>query len=63
MKKKILQEYNKKSDIELRKDLVDFRGKLSDLKFNFANGKVNNLREIKEMKKNIARILTKLNQK
>ena len=50
---------------ELEKKLTEFREKLRSLSFDLAAGKVKNAREIKEIKKAIARILTilKENQK
>lgn len=50
---------------ELEKKLPEFREKLRSLSFDLAAGKVKNAREIKEIKKAIARILTilKENQK
>lgn len=52
---------NKKSD-ELLNLLIDSRKKLSELKLNLASGKVKNVKAIKMLKKDIARILTILNE-
>jgi len=43
---------------ELKKILLDSREKLRQLKFDLASGKVKNVREIRKIKKDIARILT-----
>ncbi len=63
MKKKKLQEFRNKSGGELEKDLAENRERLSRLMFDLAQGKVKNIREIQEIKKTIARILTIMNQK
>ena len=62
MKKNDFQQYKAKSDAELRKDLGDYREKLRKFKFDLAQGKVKDIKEIKEVKKNIARIMGLLNQ-
>jgi len=51
-----------KSKEELYKLLLDSSKKLQDLKFNLAAGKVKNVRSIRDLKKDIARILTLLNE-
>ncbi len=43
---------------ELHKMLQESREKLRALRFDLASGKVKNVREIRKIKKNIARILT-----
>ena len=53
-----IQEINKKSNSELQKMLAEKREKLRQLRFNLAAGKVKNIREIRETKKDIAKILT-----
>jgi len=62
MKKKEIQQLKTKSLTELQKDLTDYREKLRSLQFDLAQGKVKNIKEIKETKKIIARILTIINQ-
>lgn len=62
MKKKDFQQFKIKPIAELQKDLGDFREKLGKFKFDLAQGKVKDIREIKEVKKNIARILGLINQ-
>lgn len=55
-------ELGKKSKEELQKILQEGREKLRALSFGLASGKVKNVREIRKIKKDIARILTMLNQ-
>ena len=62
MKYKDIQQLKTKSLPELQKDLAEYREKLRKLQFDLAQGKVKNIREIKETKKIIARILTIINQ-
>ena len=63
MKNKELQQFKNKSLQELQKDLSGFYEKLRKLKFDLAQGKVKNIKEIKSTKKIIARIMTLINQK
>lgn len=58
-----LQELRQKSREELEKLLKDNREKLRQLRFDLASGKLKNIREIRKIKKNVARILTILNKK
>jgi len=51
-----------KSKEELYKLLIDSSKKLQELKFNLAAGKVKNVRSVRALKKDIARILTLLNE-
>jgi ribosomal protein L29 len=62
MKKKEIQQLKTKPLPELQKDLTGYREKLRKLKFDLAQGKVKNIKEIKETKKMIARILTIINR-
>ena len=55
MKTRDLQQ---KSKSELQKTLSDNREKLRQLRFDLSAGKVKNVREIRKIKKDIARILT-----
>lgn len=57
-----IKELRQKSKKELQKMLIDHRERLRSLKFNLAAGKVKNIREIRELKKEVARILTLLKQ-
>jgi large subunit ribosomal protein L29 len=55
-------ELRQKPKDELQKLLRDNREKLRQLSFDLASGKVKNVREIRELKKDIARVLTLLKQ-
>lgn len=56
-------EIKQKSKKELERFLGQNREKLRQLRFDLASGKVKNVREIRKIKKDIARILTFLNLK
>jgi len=62
MKTAELKRLKNKSKEELYKLLLDSSKKLQDLKFNLAAGKVKNVRSVRALKKDIARILTLLNE-
>ena len=51
-------ELKQKPKLELQKLLLDSRERLRSLRFDLASGKVKNVREIRTLKKDIARILT-----
>ena len=53
-------ELRQKSQPELNKLLMEDRERLRVLRFDLASGKVKNVREIRKIKKDIARILTLL---
>jgi large subunit ribosomal protein L29 len=53
-----ITELRQKSKTELEKILAESREKLRQLRFDLASGKVKNVREIRKIKKDIARILT-----
>ena len=55
-----IAELRLKPENELQKLLRDSRSKLRSLRFDLASGKVKNIREIRHIKKDIARILTLL---
>jgi len=55
-----VNELKQKSKEELQKTLEDDREKLRQLRFDLSAGKVKNVREIRNIKKEIARILTLL---
>jgi len=55
-------ELRKKDKKELEKSVHDLRKKLSDLRFKFSSGKLKNVKEINNSKKEIARILTILRE-
>lgn len=54
------EELKKKSKADLEKLLEEKHERLRVLRFDLASGKVKNVREIRETKKDIARILTLL---
>lgn len=56
------RELREKSKMELQKLLSENREKLRQLKFDLASGKVKNVRVIRGLKKDIARILTCLEE-
>jgi large subunit ribosomal protein L29 len=58
----MIGELRKKSKEEMQKILKDDREKLKQLRFDLAAGKVKNVREIRKIKKEVARILTLLKQ-
>ena len=53
-----IAELKLKQKAELQKMLLDSRGRCRALRFDLASGKVKNVREIRHLKKDIARILT-----
>jgi large subunit ribosomal protein L29 len=55
-------ELRKKDKKELAKSAQELRKKLSDLRFKFSSGKLKNVKEINQSKKEIARILTILHE-
>jgi large subunit ribosomal protein L29 len=57
-----LLELRKRDQKELQKMVVELRKKLSDLRFKFSSGKLKNVKEINNSKKEIARILTILKE-
>jgi len=56
------QELKKESNKVLHKNLAVLREKLRDLRFSISAKQLKNIREIREVKMNIAQILTLLNQ-
>ena len=57
------KELRLKPEEELNQLLSESQKKLRELRFNLASGKVKNVRTIRVLKKDIARILTILNEK
>lgn len=57
-----IRELRQKSDKELNQTLISLRDKLRELRFNLTGGKVKNIKEIHQTKKDIARILTLLKE-
>lgn len=62
MKKRDWEELKTKPAAELQKSLKEARERLRVLKFDLAAGKVKDVRELHDVKKGIARLLTLLNQ-
>lgn len=58
-----ITELRQKPQSELQKMLEESREKLRQLRFDLSSGKVKNVREIRMIKKDIARIMTLLRQK
>lgn len=56
------KEIRGKTENELKKDLVELRNKSAKLRFDVSAKQVKNVREIRKIKKDIARILTRLRQ-
>jgi len=59
-KQEKIKEFKKMGKDQLLKVLADDREKLRQFRFDLSGGKVKNVREIREVKKDIARILTLL---
>jgi large subunit ribosomal protein L29 len=55
-----IKEIRDKSENELKKDLTDLRNKLVKMRFDISAKQVKNHRDIRTVKKDIARILTLL---
>jgi len=55
-----ISEIRQKTKKELESMLLERREHLRNLRFDLASGKVKNVREIRELKKEIARVLTLL---
>ena len=58
MKKNQLEQLKNKPVGELKRNLMEHRDRLWNLKTDLAAGKVKNVKEIQKVKKTIARILT-----
>lgn len=56
-------ELKKKSSKELQRELALLREKLRDLRFKVSADQLKNVREIRKVKKDLARVLTMINQK
>jgi ribosomal protein L29 len=56
-----IKELQSKTESELQDLLADNRWKLKDLRFKNANGQLKDVREVRETKQDIARVLTVLN--
>ena len=53
-----ITELKQKSRKELQKLLMDNREELRQMRFDLASGKIKNVKEIRQVRKDIARILT-----
>ncbi len=62
MKKEDLEKLKNNPLPELQKKLIDAYENLRKMKFDLTQGKVKNIKVIKEIKKTIARILTIMNK-
>ena len=58
-----IKEFSRMPKGELQRTLQGLKEKLRQLRFDLAAGKAKNVREIRETKKDVARILTLLKQK
>jgi large subunit ribosomal protein L29 len=58
-----ISEIRQKSKTDLNKTFLELSEKIGKLNFDLVSGKVKNVREIREMKKDIARIMTIINEK
>ena len=58
-----VQEMRKKSESDLVKLADDLRGQMRDFRFKIANKELKNHQQLKQVKKDIARILTLLKEK
>jgi len=59
----LVKDLKQKKEKDLSKLLLTERDKLRSLKFDLAAGKVKNVKQSRQIRKDIARILTTLNQK
>jgi large subunit ribosomal protein L29 len=58
-----ISEIRQKSKTEVDKLFLELSEKIGKLNFDLVSGKVKNVREIRETKKDIARIMTIMNEK
>lgn len=63
MKKNDIAKLKNRSAEELRKDAVEMREKLWELRREIAGGKVKNVRSRRALRRDLARVLTVANQK
>ncbi len=56
-------ELRKRDHKELHKTIKELQGKLSELRFAFSANKLKNVKELRNTKKEVARIMTILNEK
>ncbi len=58
-----IKEINKLDTQQLHEKLEDLRNKSRELRFSIANNQLKDVRELREVKKEIAKILTIVNQR
>lgn len=58
-----MEEIRKMNDQDLRKGLIGTREALKDFRFGIAGSKIRNMKEGKNLKNDIARYLTELNER
>ena len=58
-----IEELRKKDKAELEKSIEDLKKKLSDFRFRFSSNKLKNVKEIGIARKDIARMMTIINEK
>ncbi len=58
-----IEELRTKGKAELEKSIQDLKKKLSDFRFRFSSNKLKNVKEIEGTKKDIARMMTIINEK
>jgi len=58
-----IKELKNKKEVELHRILTDTRNTLRELRFNYVSGQLKNVRDIRENKKTVARVLTILKEK
>jgi ribosomal protein L29 len=58
-----IAEFQQKTKDDLQKILDDKKNQVQELKLQLASGKIKSIKDLKEAKKDIARIFTLLNQK
>lgn len=58
-----IKDLRKKENKELQKILATSRAKLRELKFSNSNKQLKNIREIRQLRKEIAQLLTLINEK
>ena len=58
-----IQDIRKKSETDLLKLIDELRGTVRDVRFRIANKEIKNHQQLRQLRKNIARILTVLKEK
>ena len=57
------EELRKKDKKELEASIQDLRKKLSDIRFKLSSNKLKNVKEVSNIKKDIAKMMTVINEK